>query len=257
VLAPASANARRKLASTLGFVDPSGGVRDSFCGAVAHAENDRAILDAVREIKAPLSPDAVAAELCPFFKSYNVSTVRGDHYGAVTTRELFTKRQIAYKVSDRSKSDLYMAVLPAINSGLVDLLDNQTLLTQLVLLERSTARSGKDSVDHPPGAHDDLANAAAGALSMALIRRTRSELTYVPGIAGKLYQEGIQVTGVDRINGLPLNHILPENPDYPEAQRRIEAKRLAAEERFNRKPGEPQPRSVYSMLCSKLVGGGY
>jgi hypothetical protein len=243
--------------SYVGFVDPSGGSRDSFCGAVAHADKDRAILDAIREFKPPFSPDAVAAELCEFFKSYNITAVRGDHYGSILTRELFTKRHVAYKVSDRSKSDLYMAILPAINSHLVDLLDNATLLTQLVLLERSSARSGKDSVDHPTGAHDDVANAAAGALSVALVRRTRSELTYVPGIAGKLYQEGIQVTGVDRINGLPLNHILPENPDYPEAQRRLEAKRLAAEERFNRKPGEPQPRSVYSTFCSKLVGGGY
>jgi hypothetical protein len=31
-------------------------------------------------------------------------------------------------------------------------------------LERRTSRAGKDSIDHPPGAHDDIANAAAGAL---------------------------------------------------------------------------------------------
>ena len=31
-------------------------------------------------------------------------------------------------------------------------------------LERRTSRAGKDSVDHGPGAHDDLANAAAGTL---------------------------------------------------------------------------------------------
>src|SRR6478735_867284 len=31
-------------------------------------------------------------------------------------------------------------------------------------LERRTARGGRDSIDHPPGGKDDLANAAAGAL---------------------------------------------------------------------------------------------
>jgi hypothetical protein len=29
-------------------------------------------------------------------------------------------------------------------------------------LERRTARSGKDSIDHGPGGHDDVANVVAG-----------------------------------------------------------------------------------------------
>jgi hypothetical protein len=33
-------------------------------------------------------------------------------------------------------------------------------------LERRTSRGGRDSVDHAPGSHDDLANACAGALSL-------------------------------------------------------------------------------------------
>jgi hypothetical protein len=44
------------------------------------------------------------------------------------------------------------------------LLDHARLGAQLVALERKTARSGKDSVDHTPGAKDDVANAAAGVL---------------------------------------------------------------------------------------------
>jgi hypothetical protein len=35
------------------------------------------------------------------------------------------------------------------------------LRTELLGLERRTGRSGRDSVDHRPGAHDDLANATA------------------------------------------------------------------------------------------------
>jgi hypothetical protein len=34
-------------------------------------------------------------------------------------------------------------------------------------LERRTARSGRDSIDHAFGAHDDVANAVAGALLTA------------------------------------------------------------------------------------------
>jgi hypothetical protein len=40
-------------------------------------------------------------------------------------------------------------------------------VTQLTSLERRTARGGKDSIDHAPGAHDDTANAVAGALVTA------------------------------------------------------------------------------------------
>jgi hypothetical protein len=36
------------------------------------------------------------------------------------------------------------------------------VLAQIVGLERRTARGGRDSIDHAPGAHDDVANAAAG-----------------------------------------------------------------------------------------------
>ena len=34
-------------------------------------------------------------------------------------------------------------------------------------LERRVARGGRDSIDHTPGGHDDLINAAAGALVLA------------------------------------------------------------------------------------------
>jgi hypothetical protein len=49
----------------------------------------------------------------------------------------------------------------------VDLLDHDKAVLQLVGLERRTARGGRDSIDHAPGAHDDIANAIAGSLSLA------------------------------------------------------------------------------------------
>ena len=41
------------------------------------------------------------------------------------------------------------------------------LINKLCSLERRVARSGKDSINHPDGAHDDVINAAAGALVLA------------------------------------------------------------------------------------------
>jgi hypothetical protein len=69
--------------------------------------------------------------------------------------------------AENSKSEIYQDLLPLINSGAVDLLENERLIVQLTQLERRTARGGKDSIDHTPGAHDDLANAVAGALVTA------------------------------------------------------------------------------------------
>ena len=54
------------------------------------------------------------------------------------------------------------------NSRAVALLDNDRLERQLVALERKVSRGGRDSIDHPPGGHDDLANVAAGACLTAL-----------------------------------------------------------------------------------------
>jgi hypothetical protein len=39
------------------------------------------------------------------------------------------------------------------------------LVAQLCSLERRTTRGGRDSIDHPPSGHDDLANAVAGCLA--------------------------------------------------------------------------------------------
>jgi hypothetical protein len=57
---------------------------------------------------------------------------------------------------------LYRDLLPLLNSGRVELLDHPRSVAQLCGLERRTARGGRDSIDHAPGAHDDLANAVAG-----------------------------------------------------------------------------------------------
>ena len=45
------------------------------------------------------------------------------------------------------------------------------MVAQFVGLERRTSRAGKDSVDHAPGAHDDLSNSVAGVASLASVVR--------------------------------------------------------------------------------------
>ena len=71
---------------------------------------------------------------------------------------------VTYELSEKPKSDIYRDMLPLLNSRKVQLLDDRRLISQLHGLERRTARGGRDTIDHGPGAHDDIANAVAGAL---------------------------------------------------------------------------------------------
>jgi hypothetical protein len=146
------------------FTDPSGGAADAFTLAISHREGDTVILDAVRERKPPFSPEAVVEEYAEFLKTYRITKVRGDAYAGEWPREQFRKRGINYETSEKNRSALYLDLLPLINSGAIDLLNNDRLVTQLLGLERRTSRAGRDSIDHGPGGHDDLANAVAGAI---------------------------------------------------------------------------------------------
>jgi hypothetical protein len=154
-----------------GFCDPSGGSSDSMTLAIAHREHGQAVLDLVREARPPFSPEVVVEEFAETLGRYRVGQVTGDRYGAEWVAERFRKAGISYRPAEKPKSDLYRELLPAINAQTVELLDHPKLIAQLCSLERRTARGGRDSIDHPPKAHDDLANACAGAVHLVLGRR--------------------------------------------------------------------------------------
>jgi hypothetical protein len=146
------------------FVDPSGGSNDAMTLAISHNEGNRAILDCVLERKAPFNPDAVTWEFAQTLKSYGVSTVSGDRYAGEWPRERFSAHGVRYEPAEMNRSELYLAFLPLLNAARVDLLDSPRMIGQFVGLERRTSRAGRDTIDHAPGAHDDIANAVAGAL---------------------------------------------------------------------------------------------
>ncbi|MCU7807330.1 MAG: hypothetical protein KZQ73_05605 [Candidatus Thiodiazotropha sp. (ex Semelilucina semeliformis)] len=152
------------------FVDPSGGSADSMTLAIAHDERGEdqttTVIDAVREVKPPFSPEAVVTDFCQLLESYHITSVTGDRYAGEWAREPFRKKGIQYELAEKPRSDLYRDILPLINSRQIELLDNSKLITQLCGLERRTARSGRDSIDHAAGSHDDIANAVAGVAVM-------------------------------------------------------------------------------------------
>jgi hypothetical protein len=162
-----------------GFVDPSGGASDSFTLAVAHAEKrggqEVVVVDCVRERPAPFSPEAVAEEFVEVLRAYRLTTVVGDRYSSELVRELFRKRGVTYRYSEKSKSEIYLDALTLLNSHRVELPEHKRLIAQLCALERRTARGGRETVDHPPNQKDDIANAAAGVLTLVSLRSTKGK----------------------------------------------------------------------------------
>jgi hypothetical protein len=162
------------------FVDPSGGSSDSMALAISHRDQDGTlVLDCVRETMAPFQPETVVADFCETLAAYGISTVVGDRYAGLWPAEQFAKRGIMYVPAEKSKSDIYRDMLPILNSRQCQLLDIKRLTMQLHGLERRAARGGRDSIDHGPGQHDDVANSVAGSLVLlafddrrALIRKS-------------------------------------------------------------------------------------
>jgi hypothetical protein len=171
-----------------GFCDPSGGRSDSMTLAIAHGEKERALLDLIREVRAPFSPQQAVAEFSELLKAYHISEVTGDRYSAEWVREAFQRLWIRYVASERNRSEIYLEFLPSPASGQLELLDHDRLKHQLAALERRTG-AGRDVVDHPVGGADDVANAAAGALVLALpsTRGTLGVVEWLKRIAAGTY----------------------------------------------------------------------
>ena len=125
----------------------------------------------MREVRPPFSPEGAIAELSSYFKSYRVSRITLDRWGGDFPAEQFRKHGITCDSSEKPKSDIYREFLPLLNSGRVELLDHNRLTKQLIALERRIARGGRETIDHPPGGHDDVINSVTGAAVLAATKQ--------------------------------------------------------------------------------------
>ncbi|MET4483032.1 hypothetical protein [Bradyrhizobium sp. F1.13.3] len=194
-------------------VDPSGGSSDSMTIAIAHREGDRAVLDYVEEWVPPFSPEQVVREICDTCRRYGVNTIVGDRYAGLWPRERFQVNGITYEVANLSRSDAYLTMLPAVNSARIELLDHSRLIAQLCALERRSARSGKDSVDHPRNGRDDVINAAALALVAAALTSQGSAENWIEYLRRQIVRAGLDVDDVrasGREFGFNFNAAEPE-----------------------------------------------
>ncbi len=152
-----------------GFVDPSGGRRDSFTLAIAHMDSrtKKIILDVLREARAPLVPSQVVQDFSRTLKRYGIGVIQGDKYSGEWVASAFREHGIIYENSEQTASEIYLSFLPLISNNSIELLDNKRLSSQLRGLERKTRSGGRDLVTHYPGGYDDVANAAVGSIILA------------------------------------------------------------------------------------------
>jgi hypothetical protein len=149
------------------FTDAAGGSGgDSWTLAVAHKEkNGRIVVDALRERRPPFSPQQVAQEFAAVAKYYRVGEITGDRFSGGWVAEAFAQCGLRYVPCSEPKSALYSSLLPALNNRLCELPDAPRMISQLLGLERTTAKGGRDVIDHGKNnSHDDLSNAVAGAI---------------------------------------------------------------------------------------------
>lgn len=179
--------------SYVAFVDPSGGRADSFTLALAHRDEEfkKVILDRIEERPPPFKPQDVVKEFSKILKEdYGIFRVTGDRYAGEWVSRTFEEEGINFSPSKLNKSEIYLYFEPLIAQGQIELLDSKRLFNQLKGLERRTRSGGKDSVDHYPGSHDDVANAAVGALVLAASQEEDSPgWTYHIGMRGNFSEE--------------------------------------------------------------------
>ena len=117
------------------------------------------VLDCLHETVPPFDPAAATAEIAKTLKAYGVTKVTGDRYAANWVSGEFGRNDISYEASERDRSAVYADFLPLLTSGRARLLDSPRLIGQLANLERKAGATGRDRIDHPANAHDDLASA--------------------------------------------------------------------------------------------------
>jgi hypothetical protein len=163
--------ARQRFAEAkyLAFADPSGGTgRDSFTVAIGHNHvvdgRDIAVVDAVIEERPPFDPDTVVERVSLALQEWGINELVADAYAAGWPISAFARHGVTLTHATLNKSEIYIHCVPLFTSGRLRLLDIQRLIDQFCALRRKVGQGGRESVDHPRNAHDDVANAVAGLL---------------------------------------------------------------------------------------------
>jgi hypothetical protein len=153
-------------------VDVAGGSgTDSFAMAIGHkqinARREIVCFDALFEVRPKFNPDEVVAQCAEQLRVYGITSAYSDNYAAQWPVTAFARYGVAVMSCPLTASELYLHSLPAWTASRVQMLDNDRAVDQLAGLKRKVGQGGRETVEHPRGAHDDLANVCAGVIWQA------------------------------------------------------------------------------------------
>ena len=145
------------------FVDPSGGSEDSFTFAICAPRRD--LVDHRCYSRAPPAVQSRASGRgfrgAARVLSRQQSRRRSLRWG-IPSGSCSANTRLSYELSKQTKSELFRDLLPLLNSDRITLPSSDRLVSQIVGLERRVGSTGRETITHPPGGHDDLGNAVAG-----------------------------------------------------------------------------------------------
>ena len=110
----------------------------------------------------------MTTEIAALLREYRCTEVTGDDYGKRWVSDAYGQhRQSSRRKSELDRSDIYLNVLPLFSAAVPTCSTISGSSINSPDWSASTFPSGKDKIDHDRGHHDDLCNAAAGALVLA------------------------------------------------------------------------------------------
>jgi hypothetical protein len=131
-----------------GFTDMSGGSNDDATLAIGHRDADeRVVVDLVMKQgpPPPFDPRLAVERFAEALRRYRLGQVTGDRFAGGTFKADFERLGIAYKVSAKTKHQLYEALEAPLNGGQVRLVDVPLVEQQLLGLV------WRKRQDRPPG----------------------------------------------------------------------------------------------------------
>lgn len=145
----------------------------------------------VHEWKPPFSPSETIREVAILCHHFGIDTVIGDRWGGDFPREAVRQCNLDYRISDKTTSDCFAALLPIMNSREVELPKHPEALAQIGALQRRPTSSGRDKIGHPQNgnAHDDMAAAIAVAVAHCAFGQTKKVHWCAVAADGTIYDE--------------------------------------------------------------------
>lgn len=149
---------------------------DNFAFTIFHHDMEKGLvqdvfIEWVPEPGSPLNPSEVLTQIKLYLDRFGLSLIYSDQYQLESLQQLALNMGftiIGVDFTGSSKSKIYGSFRMLVNQRRIRLLDNASLYSQLVAIEKKSTPQGNVQISAPPGKKDDAAAATALAVHQCL-----------------------------------------------------------------------------------------